>query len=380
MSWDGTAANTAISGLRALVGRPDWRDAPERERARIALIQQLESTQPQSRMLASNAIVHLYDGAELEAQLSTRLASEVEPQVQEGLLGALCDLAQLDPVSADRVLETLADTESFAAVHYRPDEEIDDLTRADGRLTRTLLETFVRLAIWSGTQYAARAWADWSAHPIEATATVRSLVQFNRKAMISRTPEPDDSQRRAFTFVAELSERVLSIIDDSETQDTAATRIRARAVQVAHAIAVEFYFASGALPPNNTPPEEEVLRRPERSFVTLALPILKRLATTGDVPTAHQVIQTLAYLSRIEPRPALMAITTAALAAPGYEREEQGEETMFHLFDQILANDTDGIFDDDECLDRIREVLERYIDLASTPAISQMQRLSQSFR
>ncbi|MFZ2058439.1 MAG: hypothetical protein WAV54_13610 [Acidimicrobiales bacterium] len=53
---------------------------------------------------------------------------------------------------------------------------------------------------------------------------------------------------------------------------------------------------------------------------------------------------------------------------------------MFRLFDQIFANDPNGIFDDDECLDRIREVLERYVDLASTPAISQLQRVSQSFR
>jgi len=381
MSWDGTAVNTAINGLRALVGRVDWQDSPQRERARAALIQQLDGPQPQGRMLASSAVVHLYDGVELESQLSTRLATEAEPQVSEGLLGALCELAHLDPPSADRVLETLAGSESVAAVHYRPDEETDDLTRADGRLTRTLLEIFVCLAIWHDTPYASRAWADWSAHPIESPATVHSLVQSSRKAMISRTSEPDDPQRRAFTFAEELSERVLGIIDDTNgIQDAAAAGRRARAIHVAHAIAVELYFASGAFAPNNTPPEEEILRRPEASFVTFALPILERLATTGDVPTAHQLIQTLAYLSRVEPRPALMAITTAALGAPGYEREELGEEAMFRLFDQIFANDPDGIFDDDECLDRIREVLERYIDLASTPAISQLQRLSQSFR
>lgn len=104
----------------------------------------------------------------------------------------------------------------------------------------------------------------------------------------------------------------------------------------------------------------------------------------GEALLSHVVLrggEKLADLVRTSDGELRKAIREAvALAAPGYEREEQGEETMFRLFDQILANDPDGIFDDDECLDRIREVLERYIDLASTPAISQMQRLSQSFR
>ena len=74
-----------------------------------------------------------------------------------------------------------------------------------------------------------------------------------------------------------------------------------------------------------------------------------------------------------------MAVTDAALGAPGYEQEEQGEDAMFGLFEQILANDPDDLLNVEECLTKVRLVLERYVDLASTAAINQLQRLSQSF-
>jgi hypothetical protein len=173
--------------------------------------------------------------------------------------------------------------------------------------------------------------------------------------MKPRSPEPDDPQRRAFSFVSDLTDRVLGVlaVATEETTDEAESRGRAVAIHVAHSIAVELYLAGGAFT-TNVPPDEESSRIPEPSFVGLALPVLERLAAVGDVATAHQVIQTLVFLSRSEPRRALIAITDAALGAPGYEQEPQGEEAMFRLFDQILADDRDNLLNDDECLTRVR--------------------------
>jgi hypothetical protein len=197
----------------------------------------------------------------------------------------------------------------------------------------------------------------------------------------SRSPESDDPQRRAFSFVSDLTDSVLGVlaVTTDGTTDEADSRLTAVAIHVAHSIAVELYFASGAFS-TSVPPDEESSRMPVSSFVDLALPVLERLTAAGDVATTHQVIETLVFLSRAEPRRALMAITDTALAAPGYEQEPQGEEAMFKLFDQILSDDRDSLLNDDECLTRVRQLLERYVDLASTAAISQIQRLSQSFR
>ena len=210
---------------------------------------------------------------------------------------------------------------------------------------------------------------------------MRSLVQFSREAMKPRSLQPDDPQLRAFSFISELTNRILGLlaVPAEDATDEADSPRRAVVIHVAHSIAVELYFASGAFT-NNVPPDEELSRMPEPSFVDLALPVLERLARVDDVPTAHQVVQTLVFLSRVKPRRALLAITDAALGAPGYEQEPQGEEAMFKLFDQILADDEDNLLNDDEYLTRVRQVLERYVDLASTAAISQIQRLSQSFR
>ncbi len=379
MAWGANPANNSIMGLRALCSR--WQGSARLEQVRSALRQQLQSSNTEVRMLASNTVGRLFDPVEAEQQLFERLQTESTPEVQEALLGALLDLSAVDPAAADRVLQNLSGVDCIASVNYRPDEEMSDLTRADGRLTRTLLCVFTRLALWVSTPFAAEAWAEWASHPAEAPATVRSLVQFSREAMKPRSLQPDDPQLRAFSFISELTNRILGLlaVPAEDATDEADSPRRAVVIHVAHSIAVELYFASGAFT-NNVPPDEELSRMPEPSFVDLALPVLERLARVDDVPTAHQVVQTLVFLSRVKPRRALLAITDAALGAPGYEQEPQGEEAMFKLFDQILADDEDNLLNDDEYLTRVRQVLERYVDLASTAAISQIQRLSQSFR
>jgi hypothetical protein len=267
----------------------------------------------------------------------------------------------------------------LASIDYRPDENIEDLTRAEGRLSWTLLDIFAYLVIWKSTPYASSAWAAWMQHPIEAPATVRTLIQHSREAM---KVWGSDGQARAISLAADLAERIVTLISGAAAAgplDGPPTSRQDPAVYVAHALAVELYFASGAFT-TNIPPEVERERRPDPSFVTLAMPVLERLATVSDVATAYEVIRTLVFLARAASGPALMAITTAALGAPGYEQEPQGEEAMFELFDGLLANDPDGLLNADEYLNRIRLVLERYVDLGSTAAINQLLRLSQSFR
>jgi len=379
MSWGGNSTNNAIKGLLSLLGRPEWQGTPELTAARGALRSQLESEDVEARMLTSNAIVQMFDPDEQVQQLTERLRHETEPRIQEALLGALGQLASLDPVAADSVLEHLDGEGTVASINFRPDDHLEDLTRAEGQLGWTLLDLFTFLVIWKCTPHASAAWAEWMEHPVEAPATVRTLIQRSRDAMKAWG---SDGQARAFSWARDLTERVLAIVNDPGSADAPDTRQTSRddpAMYVAHAIAVELYFASGAFT-TNIPPEVERDRRPDPSFVDRAMPVLERLATVSDVATAYEVIRTLVFVARSLSGPALLAITTAVLDTPGFEQEQQGEAAIFELFDGLLANDPGGLLDQDEYLNRIRLVLERYVDVGSTAAIDQLLRLSQSFR
>ena len=102
MAWGANPANNSIMGLRALCSR--WQGSARLEQVRSALRQQLQSSNTEVRMLASNTVGRLFDPVEAEQQLFERLQTESTPEVQEALLGALLDLSAVDPAAADRGL------------------------------------------------------------------------------------------------------------------------------------------------------------------------------------------------------------------------------------------------------------------------------------
>jgi hypothetical protein len=104
MEWGANPTNNAIKGLLSLLGRAEWQGTPELAEARTALRAQLESEDIEARMLASNAIIQLFDVGEREQRLTERLRNEREPRIQEALLGALGRLATVDPAAADSIL------------------------------------------------------------------------------------------------------------------------------------------------------------------------------------------------------------------------------------------------------------------------------------
>jgi len=106
----------------------------------------------------------------------------------------------------------------------------------------------------------------------------------------------------------------------------------------------------------------------------------EQLASIPDVPTAHHLVETLVFLSRSEPREALLLAVKVIVTSPSYEQESLGESEFFGLFDQYLVGQRDSVLMDPECVSGLRKVLERFVDSGSDRAMREIQRFSELFR
>jgi hypothetical protein len=381
IAWGGSPVNNSLIGLQRLLTRPEWRDSSDGDRIRSALREQLSSPNTEARMLATDSLGLLFEQPELAVELRERLENEKDPQVQEMLLGELREFASRLPADADELLSALSSTNCIANIDFKPDEETDDFTRNYGSLGDRLIEVLLHLALTHQTPFAVATLSRWASGALEAPSTVGRIVALSRNYMKSRAPDPDDLQRRAFMFLhsvadVALAEPAQTRNDSRELGDYKRRRAKA-ATFVARAIATEAYFASGAFVGQSETDSDD--RVPQRGFVDLALPLFERLAEVDDVATAHQLVQTLTFLSRVKPLEALLIMTTVVLGARGYEYESTGEEEIFKLFDRLVANDRDVLLQSEESLAGVRMMLGRYVDLGSGAAITQIRKFSEMF-
>jgi hypothetical protein len=150
------------------------------------------------------------------------------------------------------------------------------------------------------------------------------------------------------------------------------------AAWIAHSIAREIYHASGAFQPqqDKSGPDQRVV---SPSFCAHALPLIESLAEIRIAGIAHHLVQTLAFLSRLEPRRAFLAIAKIATPGSGYEYESQGETEVLDLLDQYLAERRETILGDPKCLGALRQILETFVAVGSDRAIRRVQDLAELF-
>ncbi len=146
----------------------------------------------------------------------------------------------------------------------------------------------------------------------------------------------------------------------------------------ASVIAREIYHASGAFQTRQekAPPDDRVV---SLSFCSLALPIIEKLAAVRTAGIAHHLIQTLAFLSRLEPRRAFLIVAKIAIPGSGYEYESLGEGEVLDLVDLYLAERRGVILNDPQCLSGLRQILETFVAAGSDRAIRRVQDLAELF-
>lgn len=150
------------------------------------------------------------------------------------------------------------------------------------------------------------------------------------------------------------------------------------ATWIADAIAREIYHASGAFQTQQekAQPDERIV---SPSFCSLALPIIEKLAAVRTAGIAHHLIQTLAFLSGLEPRRAFLIVAKIAIPGSGYEYEPLGQEEVLNLVDLYLAERRGVILNDPECLSGLRQILETFVAAGSDRAIRRVLDLTELF-
>jgi len=385
IAWDGTAPNLAVNGLTALLGRDEWRAHPDGERIRRLLRPFLDSADETLRMLATMSLPLLIEPETLTGNLCERLSREHSAQVCEVLIGVLAARAPNDPEGIDACLSRLAANADWPTLTAEPEDRSIPLKERHSEVGDVLIQVLLHLAIVRTTSFASALLASWEQAPEERPATIGRLVAFCRSYLNPPSEKGAKVQARAFDLLANLAESCAAINATARQKLSSGTRpdVDQRqdaeaATWIDHCIAQEIYHASGAFrhPNERSQPDERDVSAP---FCSLSFPIIEILATVRNAAILHHLVQTLAFLSRREPRRAFMAVAKIAAPGSGYEYESIGEQEVLDLVELYLAERRHIILDDPQCLSGLRQILETFVSAGSDRAIRKVQDLAELF-
>lgn len=385
ISWGVTASNCAVSGLAALLSREEWRTHPDGELIRERLRPLLDSQDPTTRMIASMALPLIIRQEELTGDLRRRLAHEDDGAVIEVLTQIMAQHAFTDPKGIDDCLRGLADQPAWSALAGTAEDRATPPNKRRSEISDVLIQALLYLYLVQVTPFVSGLITTWRQIPQHYPAILGRLVAWTRPYLNPPGRVDPPEQARAFGLLTGLAEacRIVATSAKGTTtpghaMSTETTQDLESAIWIAHSIAQEIYYASGTFQPqqDRSKPDQRVV---SPSFCAHALPLIERLADIGTTGTAHHLVQTLAYLSGLEPRRAFLAIAKIVTPGSGYGYESLGETEVLDLLDQYLAERREIILGDPECLGALRRILETFVTAGSDRAIHRVQGLAELF-
>jgi hypothetical protein len=375
-----------VNGLAALLRREEWRNSSDGELIKQRLRRILDDQDADVRMLASMALPLITSQDELSEELQKRLLREENKSVKAVLVQVMAGHAPADPGGTDECLRHMAEAPAWSPLAGTAEDRTRPLNQRHSEISDLLLQTLLYLHLEQETPFASALIATWQRSPEHHPATIRRLVTWARRHLNPPGETNPPRQARAFALLGSLTASCRTITASVQDQFTSAHGISAglqqdlqSAAWIADSIAQELYHASGAYQPQQDKPGPDK-RAASPSFCEYALPLIEDLA---DIPTAgiaHHLVQTLAFLSTLEPRRAFLAIAKIATPGSGYEYESLGETEVLGLIDQYLAERRAVILGDAECLGALRKILETFVSAGSDRAIHRVQDLAELFR
>jgi hypothetical protein len=385
IGWSMTAPNCAVNGLTTLLSREEWRTHADGELIRQDLKPLLDSQDTTIRMLATMALPLLVAGKELPQNLAERLGRENNKSVIEVLIQTMAVHAFSDPAGIDACLRTLSEQPAWTVLAGAAEPTTTPLNQRHSEISDALLQALLHLYLVWSTPFTSSLIMQWIEHPQSNPATIGRLATWTRPYLNPPAEKDPPEQARAFALLTSLTDacRVITApsveaLTGGQTLDGEQRRDLDSAVWIADSIAREIYHASGAFPPPQERSEPDN-RLPAPSFCSYAFPLIEQLA---DIPTAsivHHLVKTLAFLSRADPRRALLAIAKATAPGSGYEYESLGEEAVLDLLDQYLAERREVILGDPDCLRALQQILNTFVGIGSDRAIHRVQDLGELF-
>jgi hypothetical protein len=386
IGWEPTPPNCAVRGLTALLGREEWRTHPDGERIRELLRPRLDSADDTVRMLASMALPLIIEPENLTDVLCERLAREDNGAVIEALTRILAAHAASDPDGIDACLGHLAAMPMWSVLAGDPEDRSTPPSKRQSEAGDLVIQVLLYLGLVCAAPFASGLLATWQQDPQRYPATVGRLVAWTRPYLNPAVETARTVQTRAFGMFASLADACATISTTAQDEFASGLQISDElrqdleaAAWIADCIAREIYHASGAFQTQQekAQPDERLV---SPSFCSLALPIIEHVAAVRTAGIAHHLIQTLAFLSRLEPRRAFLIVAKIAIPGSGYEYESLGEGEVLDLVDLYLAERRGIILNDPECLSGLRRILETFVAAGSDRAIRRVQDLAELFK
>jgi hypothetical protein len=385
IAWSMTAPNCAVNGLTALLSREEWRTHPDGELIRQDLQPLLDSRDTTIRMLASMALPLLIRQEDLAGDLARRLSREDDAAVIEVLTQTMAVHTFSNPAGIDACLRSLSKRPAWSALAGAAEPTTTPLNQRHSEISDKLLQALLHLYLVCFMPFTSSLIVKWTQNPQSNPVTIGRLATWTRPYLNPPAESDPPEQARAFALLTSLTDACRAITASSQealttgqTLDEEHKRDLDSAVWIAHSIAREIYHASGAFRPPQERSEPDD-RLPSPSFCSYAFPLIEQLAEIPAAAIVHHLVMTLAFLSRSDPRRALLAIAKATAPGSGYEYESLGEKEVLDLLDQYLTERREVILGDPDCLRALQEILNTFVGAGSDRAIHRVQDLGELF-
>jgi hypothetical protein len=192
------------------------------------------------------------------------------------------------------------------------------------------------------------------------------------------------AQQRAFELADQAACAIGAVWREVHIDGTLVPRAERDAVArgdaaftMAHAIAQEIYFASGAMGRNHA---ADATPEP-RQFARNALPVLAKLARVSHPAVTHSVVETLAYLMETSGLTEQCYALAADAILPGttYENEQLAVTAVLAMYDRFVADHRDLLLESPTCLSATRRMLGAFVRAGWDAAIARAQEFGTEF-
>jgi hypothetical protein len=373
VSWSPGMRDSGIVGLGALLQRPEWRNSSAGPEITAAVIAALDDDNPLVRLHAARRISLLHAGAsatELAATIGRRALAEINRAVRVELIDQL-DAALYDGASAvDTILELLLETETGL---------LDDVNDDLGTATMALL---TYLACVPQTPFAVRTIHGWCEQAPHHPTTAAAFVRHSRDYLKSHGKA---EQKTAFRLLDLAAQSCLARWDADPTEHVSDADLTPEqlaqlrgAVEVAHEITQQIYFASDAF--EHSQGHETVPLIVLKDFAALAFPVLLTCTKLREPQTIHHAVEIMVYLAGLDESRALRAVADAIPANSSYTYDPQAGRLAADYLTRLLTEQRALILDDSHGVEAFRHLLQTFAAAGDQQALAMAYAFADIFR
>ncbi|MEV4130327.1 hypothetical protein [Nocardia sp. NPDC049707] len=365
--WSSGMRDTGIQGLAALFIRADWRESPTGAEIGSILSAALHDNSPLVRMQAAHAAKALHHNNDLAATataLGDLLVTEANSATRLILLHHFTQITYGASSETDAILRQLL-------------EHIDFSPRTDeGRVIAGLL-TF--LALIHRTPFASKTIERWCGEAMANADTVEIFAQCARDYLSPASDEGRSEAFRLLTLAAQSCQDTWTRHSSAaETSPHVQTELQ-RAAELAHDIAQQVYFASGAY--NSDQQAAGPKPGPEHAaFAELAYPLLATCTAIPNPQSIHAAVETLIFLAPLDEPRALQAIAKAIPRHSMYASDTiTGNDVMSYL-DRLVSENRQLILDNSDNAKAFAHLLACFAAAGNSRALTLAYTFAEVFR